>query len=152
MVTIDPNAPLSGVNHSKPAERPVDDKAGTFGDIFRQTVSATKTDSGAESQTVPLSGIRPANFDTQPSPATQVIVDQVEALIDTMAAYQQKLAEEGATLKTLEPLVEKMEDQSQTLRGMISVSEGDSLGSIIEQSLAVSSMEVARFKSGHYND
>jgi hypothetical protein len=70
-----------------------------------------------------------------------------------MEGYQQKLIEKAATLRDIQTLVQKMASESESL-GAVSktVAEQDGLRAIIDQSLMLTSMEIVRFNSGHYND
>lgn len=154
MAIIDPNKPIDGITTiAKPSTRPAEGQNGTFKDIFQQTVAAAENKPNAAQSPMSISGIRPAQFDALASPSASFLADQVGALIDTMAAYQQKLVEEGATLKTMAPLVDKMARQTAALGKMADSAGADgALKSILEQSLAVASMEISRYKSGQYND
>jgi hypothetical protein len=63
------------------------------------------------------------------------------------------LGESGATLKEIQPLMERMASHNERL-GAIANAAGDQkdLGTIVDQSLMLSSMEIAKYKSGLYND
>lgn len=153
MVTIDPNNPVSGIADLKTTVRKKGDNDNAFNDILQEAVGSSETKTVAIDQTAFLSSVRPAQFSAQAAPSAGMLVDQVEQLIDTMAVYQQKLVEEGATLKSIAPLVEKMEQQSKTLGELKDAATPQTdLKNVLDQSLALSSMEIARFKSGHYNE
>ena len=82
-----------------------------------------------------------------------MIVDRVQQLIDTMGVYQQKLTDSGATLKDIQSLVQKMATQSESLSATSNAVEGQkSLKTIVNHSLTLASMEIAKFNSGYYND
>ena len=151
MVTIDPDKLVTGIPNLKRTEPSTAGQDGTFKAVLKETVGETEDSHAAADMSAAVSAIRPAQFSAQPSPTRAMIVDQVEALIDTMATYQQKLVEEGATMKTIAPLVEKMERQTKQLGTIANAAqEQGALKPILEQSLAVSSMEIARFKNGFY--
>jgi len=100
-----------------------------------------------------VSDLRPAQFAAEPLSSTNMVVGQVERLIDTMEVYRQKLIENDATLKDVQTLVQKMASESESLSSASStVNEQDGLKTIIDQSLMLTSMEIAKFNSGHYND
>jgi hypothetical protein len=54
-----------------------------------------------------------------------MVVDQVKRLIDTMEVYQQKLIENGTTLKDIQPLVQQMKSESESLSATSSVCAGN---------------------------
>jgi DNA anti-recombination protein RmuC len=82
-----------------------------------------------------------------------MIVERVQRLIDTMGVYQQKLIDHGATLKDMQTLVQKMTSQSESLSATSNTVEGqEGLKTIVNQSLTLASMEIAKFNSGYYND
>lgn len=152
MVTIDPDKPILNITEVKKAESRSPTQAGEFAAIFRQTVDSTEIKGAKTESTHLISEIRPAQFATEPLPPQNMVVDRVQQLIDTMEAYQHKLIENGATLKDVQPLVQKMTSQSESLSATSSVVEGqESLKTIINQSLTLASMEIAKFNSGYYN-
>jgi hypothetical protein len=157
MVTVNPDKSISTIDVAalKKAQNNATTPAGEFDAILRKAVDA-KTSSAAEALSSPFaSGIRPAQFtaETKPIPSTGMLVDQVEQLMDTMKAYQQKLGQSGVTLKDIQPLMERMASQNDKLGAMANTA-GDQkqLGTLVDQSLMLSSKEIARFNSGYYND
>jgi hypothetical protein len=81
------------------------------------------------------------------------VVDQVQRLIDTLAHYQGKLIEKGTTLKEMDGLVRQMETQSASLAAAFDqVGESGKLKAVVNQSLMLSAMEIAKYNNGHYND
>jgi len=62
-----------------------------------------------------------------------------------------KLIDSGATLKDIQSLVEKMATESESLSAATNAVAGQNrLTTIIDQSLTLASMEIAKFNSGHY--
>jgi len=153
MVTIDPNKPILNTTEPNRAESRSNVKKGEFDALFRQAVDSTEVKGVKTESTRFISQIRPAQFATQPLPSANLVVDRVQRLIDTMGVYQQKLIESGATLKDIQPLVQKMESQSESLSATSNAVEGQkSLETIVNQSLTLASMEIAKFNSGYYNN
>lgn len=155
MVTIDPNKSIPHITELKKAHEQTKSQPGEFDAIFRQTVDAEKQKCAQPEATSFISEIRPARFvaATEAIPTTAKIVDQVDQLIRTMEAYQQKLVDNGATLKDIQPLMEKMASHNQKLAAISeAMGEPDDLKTIINQSLTLSSMEIAKFNNGAYND
>jgi hypothetical protein len=153
MIHIDPEKSVSPIVDRKKVESQQKTGKNAFQNFFQQAVGSAKTEESQIESTPFISEIRPVQFETQTAPSTNLIVDRVGHLIDSMEAYQQKLIENGATLKDIEPFIDKLASQSDSLSA-ISNDSGmeDDLKSIVNQSLLLSSKEIARYKSGQYND
>lgn len=155
MVTIDPNKPIHPIVRSSTESdkaKPVD---GGFDTIFKQTIGGENTRQPLTEPTTAVSDIRPVRFSAQKEGGTGVsVVDRTEQLVDTLNAYREKLDEIGATMKDVEPLVQQMASQSEALAAVSQSEEGadDRLQGIVDQALMLSSMEIARYNSGHYNE
>jgi len=155
MVTIDPNKPIQTIVGSKPESERTKSTDGGFDTIFKQAIGGENTRPSSAEPTTTASDIRPARFSTQTEGSTSVsVVDRTEQLVDTLNAYREKLDEIGATMKDVEPLVQQMTSQSEALATMSQSEEGadNKLQGIVDQALMLSSMEIARYNSGHYND
>ena len=153
MVTIDPNKPILNTGEHNRTQSQSNVKKGGFDAIFRQAVDSTEF-KVAKTESAPfLSDIRPAQFSSESLPSANMIVDRVQQLIDTMGVYQQKLTDSGATLKDIQSLVQKIATQSESLSVTSNAAEGQkSLKTIVNHSLTLASMEIAKFNSGYYND
>ncbi|MCB2146670.1 MAG: hypothetical protein KQI81_09370 [Deltaproteobacteria bacterium] len=153
MVTIDPEKPIFNITEIKKAENRSNVQKGEFDKIFRQAVDSTEGKEVKIESTPYISPMRPAQFATKSSSSTNMVVDRVQHLIDTMGAYQQKLIDSGANLKEIQTLVEKMTSQSESLGAASSAVEiQESLKTIVNQSLSLASMEITKFNNGYYND
>lgn len=153
METIDPNKPMVNVTGHNKAESRSKAKKGEFDAIFRQAVDSTQLKRPKTESTPFLSGIRPTQFSSESLPSENMLVDRAQRLIDTMGAYQQKLIDSGATLKDIQSLVQQMATESESLSVASNAVEGlKGLKTIVDQSLTLASMEIAKFNSGHYND
>jgi len=151
--TIDPNKPIVNVTGNNSAESRSKVKKGEFDAIFRQAVDSPEFKRSKTEQAPFLSDIRPAQFSSESVPSENMLVDRVQRLIDTMGAYQQKLIDSGATLKDIQSLVQKMANESESLSAKSNAVEGQQrLKTIVDQSLTLASMEIAKFNSGFYND
>ncbi len=153
METIDPNKPIVNVTgHNKAESRPKVEK-GEFDAIFRQAVDSTECKRPKTESAPFLSDIRPAQFSSESLPLEKRLVDRVQRLIDTMGVYQQKLIDSGATLKDIQSLVQQIATESESLSAASTAVEGQNrLKAIVDQSLTLASMEIAKFNSGFYND
>jgi hypothetical protein len=153
MIGIDPEKSVSPIVDRKRVESQQKTEKNAFQNFFQQAVDSAKTENTQIASTPFISDIRPVQFETQVAPSTNLIVDQVGQLIDTMEAYQQKLIDNNATLKDIEPVIDKLTNQSESLSAISKDAgmEGD-LKSIVDQSLLLSLKEIAQYKSGQYND
>ena len=153
MVTIDPDKPILNIPAQNRTESRPNGQKSDFDAIFRQAVDSTEF-KGAKTESAHLiSDIRPAKFSSESLPSANMIVERVQRLIDTMGVYQQKLIDHGATLKDMQTLVQKMTSQSESLSATSNTVEGqEGLKTIVNQSLTLASMEIAKFNSGYYND
>ena len=153
MVTVDPSKTILNVPESNSAGNRSNVKKGEFDSVFKEVVNSASIKDAAAQTVNSLSDVRPARFAEEPLPTANVAVDHVQRLIDTMEVYQQKLTENGATLRGIQKLVQKMASESESLSTVsTAVEEHPSLKTIIDQSLMLSSMEIAKFNSGYYND
>lgn len=153
MVTVDPEKPIFNITERNKAESRSNPKKGGFDLIFRQAVDSTPEKGTKAESTRFISQIRPAQFAIESLPSADRVVGRVQRLIDTMGAYQQKLIDSGATLKDILPLVQQLASQSESIRATSNAVEGHQrLKTIVDQSLTLASMEVAKFNSGYYND
>ena len=152
METIDPNKPIVNATGHHKTENRAKVKRGEFDAIFRQAVDSTEFKRPQTESAPVISDIRPAQFSSESLSSESVLIDRAHRLIDTMGAYQQKLIERGASLKEIQPLVEMMATESASLSAASDAVEGRKrLKSMVDQSLALASMEIAKFNSGHYN-
>jgi hypothetical protein len=153
MVNIDPDKPILNICDPNREKSLTNGKKSEFDAIFRQAVDSKEFKAAATESAEIISEIRPVKFSDESLPSANLIVDRVQRLIDTMGIYQQKLADRGATLKDIQTLVQQMSSQSESLNDTSNTAEGqEGLKTIVNQSLTLASMEIAKFNSGYYND
>lgn len=153
MVTIDPDNPIGTLGAPQRTPAPNQTQKGGFDAIFRETLVAPPVPIAATDSTAVTGNVLPAPFAGAPDRSTPMMVDRLQRLIDTMEAYQQRLMAGNATLKEVQPLVERLEKHCQPLSALSEAAQQpDSLVIMVNQAVMLASMEVARFKSGHYND
>ncbi|MFO7715744.1 hypothetical protein [Desulfosarcina sp.] len=152
MVTVDPDKPILKATELKTTAGRIETRRDEFGSVFREAMASAQV-KGIELESTPvMSEIRPARFSAEMPPPTRT-VDRVQQLIDTMDAYQQKLGASEATLKDIQTLVRKMTVQHDSLTAVSNdLGEQENLGTIVNHSLMLASMEIAKFNSGYYND
>ena len=153
MVTIDSNKPIQPTTKTGNANRPSKTHSGGFDAVFKQEMASKTTAPMKTESSSQVGGIRPAWFTNENHGATSTAFDRVEQLIDTMAAYQNKLIENGATLKEIHSLVQQMASQTESLTKLSDkMDASDNLKTIVNQSLMLSSMEISKYYDGHYVD
>lgn len=134
---------------TKTAPQPPADKE--FGAILKESVENVKKEDTAPCQTTfinPLTGV-------QMSPSSKVdkqfTVDRIENLIGLLDQYRHKLADPGITLKNIDPIIRKIDRETQNLAPVIdSLPEDEDLKNIINQTLVTASLEVGKFYRGDY--
>lgn len=153
MVTINPDKSVMNIAEAKKMENREEKGSVKFGSVFKELITSDGAAPAASEATMYLTDIRPAQFsESSPSVGTK-IVDRFQALIDTMDTYQQKLSQADTTLRQIEPFVDKMAAQATTLEELTeATSQDDELKTIINQALTLSAMEIAKYRSGQYND
>ncbi|WP_319525443.1 hypothetical protein [uncultured Desulfosarcina sp.] len=155
MVTIDPNRPIQSIVDSKTESDRAKPTEGGFDTIFKQAMDVEDARPCSAEPTMEASDIRPARFSTDTAVETDAsIFDQTDQLMDTLEAYREKLGDNEATLKDVEPFMQQMASQSEALATMTQSEVGadDKLQGIVDQALALSSMEIAKYNSGYYNN
>ncbi len=153
MLTIDPDKPIGKLTAPKTTPAPNKTEKEGFDAIFRETLVAPPLPIAVTEATTLTATVLPAPFAGAPDRSTPMMVDRLQRLIDTMEAYQQRLMAGDATLKEVQPLVERLEKHSRPLSAFSEAAQHpEDLVIMVNQALMLASMEVARFNSGHYND
>jgi hypothetical protein len=153
MVTIDSSKSIQPNTTAAASRNHLKTKNDGFDAILKQEM-ATKTAAPVKPESpTPIENVRPAWCADESQLSGSMAVDRVGKLIDTMATYQSKLIEHGATLKDLHGLVQQMTSQSKSLASLTDkMEESDDLKAIVNQSLMLSSMEISRYYDGYYVD
>jgi exonuclease VII small subunit len=137
--------PETKINAQPPAAK-------EFGTILKESVGNLKKEVTGLRQTNfinPLNGaqmITPSSFDKQ------FTLDRIENLIGMLDQYRHKLADPAITLKNIDPIIRKIDQETENLAPVLdSLPEGEKLKNIINQTLVTASLEVAKFNRGDYN-
>jgi hypothetical protein len=153
MVIIDSNKPIQPVTKAGNDTSPSKVQSEGFDAVFKQEMAGKTTAPIKTEPSSQVGDVRPAWFEKATQEPGRTALDRVENLIDTMAAYQNKLIENGATLHDIHGLVQQMTTQSEALARLSEkMDASDDLKVIVNQSLMLSSMEIARYYDGHYVD
>ena len=153
MITIDGDKPVGKLDRvDRVSNRPKTTGIASFDKVLEKAVAPPAVRPPELQPSAMIENIRPAQFETKRGFSADGVVERVSRLIDTLEVYRQQLAEKGVALKDLQTLVADMTSQSERLRSLTGeVETGDGLRTIVDQSLMLSSLEIARFNGGHYN-
>ena len=122
-----------------------------FGTILKESVENVKKENPGPRQTAfinPLSGVQ---MKTPSQSDRQFALERVENLIGLLDQYQRKLADPGITLKNIDPIIMKIDQETENLTPVLdSLPEDEGLKNIINQALVTASLEVSKFYRGDY--
>ncbi|GAB6905586.1 hypothetical protein DESC_290106 [Desulfosarcina cetonica] len=153
MITLDPEKSILNIADRKKGDKREETGTAEFDSLFKDLIKTEDASNTVSGQDTAVFDIRPVRF-SEPTPSSQATtVDHVQQLIETMDVYQQKLSEPRATLKEIEPYLEDLASHAKSLEDHCnSVSDDDELKAIVNQSLALASMEIVRYRNGEYNN
>jgi len=134
---------------AKTIPRPAADKE--FGTILKESVENVKKEDMGPRQTAfinPLNGIQ---MRTPSKSDKQFVLDRVENLIGLLDQYRSKLADPGTTLKNIDPIIMKIDQETEDLTPILdSLPEDEDLKNLINRTLVTASLEVGKFYRGDY--
>ncbi len=122
-----------------------------FETLFKEAVkNSSKTGDGHKKQ-IMVNNMAKMQLNTS-SPARDVsTVKRVEKLLDILDEYHQKLGDLKIASKDISPLIVKIESEKENLiPALNSLSDGDKLKGILNQTLVTSSLEILKFNRGDY--
>jgi hypothetical protein len=150
MTKIDNTHPFSGVDHQRPKISPGQNPTG-FQKVFDDLLQNQTRDVAA-----PSSSTHPIN----PTPLTANAIEALpvktdlqamERFVDSLDAYQQRLADPACSLRDLEPVLGRLERAQRHLSDVSEKTPADSpLKDIINEGLVTATLEISRFRSGIY--
>jgi hypothetical protein len=132
-----------------PSSRPQPDtRAASFSDVLQQTV---KTSGPSKAGGLPHAlqpSIRPGAPQRQ---ATEEAYRSTTRVLDAMEQYQRLLGDRQASLRAVEPAVQRMRRELADLEPLSrSMVADDPLKQIADEARELVSREIARFDGGHY--
>ena len=81
----------------------------------------------------------------------QNALDRIENLIGLLDQYRLKLADPGVTLRNIDPIIKKIDQETENLKPVLdSLPQDEDLKNIINQTLVTASLEVGKFYRGDY--
>ena len=122
-----------------------------FGAILKESVeNVQKDDMGVRPATFisPLNGIQ---MITSPKSDKLSAIDRIENLIGLLDQYRQQLADPSTTLKNIDPIIRKIDQETENMAPVLdSLPDDEDLKKIINQTLVTASLEVSKFYRGDY--
>ena len=93
--------------------------------------------------------INPLSLPT--SEQTVPLVDRIDRFVDLLDEYRQKLGDPGASLKSIQPLLENIAaSKDQLVPELSELEEGNPLKEVLNSSLVTATTEIMRFNRGDY--
>ena len=99
MDIIDPNKPIQTTAEPKKEKVQLKPGQSTFDAVFKQRLGEGNVQPSVPDSLSLPSAVHPAQFASQSQSSGRIIVDQVHQLVDTLTAYQNKLADRETTMK-----------------------------------------------------
>jgi hypothetical protein len=117
-----------------------------FAECLKEAMSLGREEAGPQA----LGGPAPIAGVAQAGPAGAAH-EMVETILSRLEIFQEALARPGLTLKSLSPLVQAMEKDSQHLESLARALPGDSpLRQVMEEAAALTWTESCKFRRGDY--
>ena len=127
------------------------DAGAPFGEILNEAMDGSSHESSGSRGVSPGGGMAPIQINPVIPGITSPLVDRVDDFLNTFDEYRQRLGDHQFSLKDIDPLVRKMERETENLMPAFkSLSETDGLKEILDQTLMTASLEIVRFNRGDY--
>ena len=124
---------------------------GKFGKVLQETINRSSDAKSGLQGPLMMNKISEIRFDPISPLDKTSIVDRVENFLDILDEYHKKLGDPKASLKDISPLVDDMTKEREGLMSSLhSLSDGDKLKEILNQTLITSSVEIIKFNRGDY--
>lgn len=124
--------------------------AESFQQMLSKTIGdAAPTTAPVMAPSVPCRGLAcDTSLSSQPA---QEAYRRVDGYLDLLSRYQQQLADPSVTLRAMQPTVQRLEDERQTVsQALDALPEASGLKNIGSQGLILGSLEALRFNAGEY--
>jgi len=141
---------FSGVDHQKPKTTSGQHPTG-FQKIFDDLLQ--NQSKGVSVPSSPAHAINPMPLTANAIEGLPVKTDlqAMERFVDSLDAYQQRLADPACSLRELEPVLGRLEKAQRHLSDVSEKTPADSpLKAIMNEGLVTATMEICRFRSGIY--
>ncbi len=122
-----------------------------FGDVLKQTMQTAGSAQDAVQSSTGIEPLLPVQLQRIAAIDKKTIVKGIENVLDLLDDYRSKLADPNIVLKDIHPLISAIEHENKYLKPLLnSLSEGDELKPILNQTLVTTSLEVIKFNKGDY--
>lgn len=141
---------VKAVTPDKTQSRPPATQA-DFGDVLKETMQTAGGAQHAVQSSIGVESVLPVQLQRLAAMDKKTIVEGVENVLDLLDDYRRKLADPNVTLKDIHPLISAIEHENKYLKPVLnSLTEGDELKQILNQTLVTTSLEVIKFNKGDY--
>jgi exonuclease VII small subunit len=123
-----------------------------FGAILKEKIAnSSPQPAGISSAPLTTNSALPVQMDVVSRPQNFSPADRIEGLLDLLDDYRSKLADSQETLKDIHSLISQIEEEKEQLTPVLdSLTDGDELKNILNQTLVTASLEVIKFNRGDY--
>jgi len=150
MTKIDNNHPFSSVDHQRPKISPGQNPTG-FQKVFDDLLQNQTQDVAAPSSSPHPINSTPLTANAIEALPVKTDLEAMERFVDSLDAYQQRLADPACSLRDLEPVLGRLEKAQRHLSDVSEKTPADSpLKNIIKEGLVTATLEISRFRSGIY--
>ena len=122
-----------------------------FNTILEKTIENKKTEFTAPPPTAfasQLNAIQPSTFSQRNK---QVALDRIENFIGLLDQYQQKLADPSISLKKIDPIINEINKERESLTPVLdALRDNEKLKNIMNQALVTATLELNKFYRGDY--
>ena len=81
------------------------------------------------------------------------VVERVHQFLDLLNDYCRKLGNQQMSLKEVDPVINRLETENENLKPVLeSLSDGDELKEILNNTLITASLEIIKYRNGEYSN
>lgn len=123
-----------------------------FGSVLEKTIDKSEAVPGGRTHSIRPAAVTMGNGMNAPS-LVSVPGKAACELLDTLEGYQQLLADPGVSLRKIEPMVNRMQNQLADTESLFNaLPEDHPVKGILHETMLHMSQEIGRFNSGSYVD
>jgi exonuclease VII small subunit len=122
-----------------------------FNDILKENIENSPKEFTGPCRTAMVKPLNGVQFIAPPKFDKQFALDQLENLIGLLDQYRHELADPQMPLKKLDPIIRKINQESENLAPALdALPDGEALKNIINLTLVTATLEVTKFDRGDY--
>ena len=138
------------ITPDKTADRQPAGKA-DFGEVLKETLNTPTTVQQSVSSAGVVEPLLPAQIRRLSSLDKKTAVESIERVLNLLDDYRRKLADPEFSLKDIHPTISAIEIENEHLKPILnSMTDGDELKQILNQTLITTSVEIIKFNKGDY--